>query len=290
VVWGEVWRLCNVKKCFPILSARIIRHGGMKALGTRRTRIATLILLAIVAGSDGFGQALDQKEYLSAVLPPDLMRYAGIEVPSQENIRILSDTTGRYLEFRLVPGQAKKNNGIRAEISVDYPYKVGDVVRYKWKMRLPEDFKADDPQNRWWVMGQWHDQPDRTKGENWQGFPAHSPPVSFNYVRKDGKDYLSLLVGSPKMKSVGLVPITRDAWHSLDVVIKWSNGSEGKVSMFFDGSKDPVVAGNGPNMHNGYQHYLKLGMYRHPEIRTENRLAIRDVSIEKLKDWPVQEK
>jgi len=264
--------------------------GSMKALGTKRPRIASLILLAMIAQSDGSGQALEQKEYLSAVLPPDLMRYAGIEVPSQENIRILSDATGRYLEFRLVPGQAKKNNGIRAEISVDYPYKVGDVVRYKWKMRLPEDFKADDPQNRWWVMGQWHDQPDRTKGETWQSFPGRSPPVSFNYGRKDGKDFLSLLVGSPKMKSVGLVPITRGAWHSFDVVIKWSQGSEGKVAVFFDGAKDPVAAGTGPNMHNGYQHYLKLGMYRHPEIATENRLAIRDVSIEKLKDWPVQEK
>jgi len=42
----------------------------------------------------------------------------------------------------------------------------------------------------------------------------------------------------------------------------------------------------GPNMHNGYQHYLKLGMYRHPAIATENRLDIRDVSIEQLKAWP----
>lgn len=264
--------------------------GSMKSLATSPVAIGVLCLISAYGQNSSPGQALDQKEYLRAVLPPDLVRYAGIEVPAQENIRILSDASGRYLEFRLVPGQAKKNNGIRAEISVNYPYKVGEVVQYKWKMRLPGDFKADAPRNRWWVMGQWHDQPDRTKGETWQGFPARSPPVSFNYGRKDGKDYLSLLVGSPKMKSVGTIPITRDAWHSLEVVIKWSQGSEGKVDVFFDGSKAPVVAGTGPNMHNGYQHYLKLGMYRHPEIATENLLAIRDVSIEKLKDWPVPEK
>ncbi len=227
--------------------------------------------------------------YLSVVLPPELIRYAGIEVPSPENIHIRSDSTGRYLEFRLVPGQAKKNNGIRAEISVDFPYKVGDIVQYKWQMRLPEDFQGDEPKNRWWVMGQWHDQPDRTKGETWQGFPAHSPPVSLNYGRKDGKDFLSLLVGSPRMKSVGLLPITRGAWHSIDLIIKWSQGSDGKVAVFFDGSKAPTVSGTGPNMHNGFHHYLKLGMYRHPEIATENRLDIRGVSIEKLKDWPVVE-
>jgi hypothetical protein len=43
-------------------------------------------------------------------------------------------------------------------------------------------------------------------------------------------------------------------------------------------------------MHNGFHHYLKLGMYRHPEIATENRLDIRDVFIEHLKDWPEAEK
>jgi len=251
--------------------------------------IASVLWLSAFAQSHCFGQTFSQKDYLAAVLPPGLIRYAGIEVPSQENIHIRSDSTGRYLEFRLVPGQAKKNNGIRAEISVDFPYKVGDIVRYQWKMRLPEDFKADEPRNRWWVMGQWHDQPDRTKGETWQGFPGRSPPVSFSYSRRDGKDFLSLLVGSPRMRSVGQIPITRGKWHSLDVIIKWSQGADGRVAVFFDGSKAPVVLGTGPNMHNGFQHYLKLGMYRHPQIATENRLGIRDVFIEKLKDWPVAE-
>ncbi len=251
--------------------------------------IASVLWLSAFAQSCCFGQTPGEKDYLGAVLPPDLMRYAGVEVPSEENIHIRSDSHGRYLEFRLIPGQARKNNGIRAEISVNFPYKAGDIVRYKWQMRLPDDFKADEPQNRWWVMGQWHDQPDRTKGETWQGFPGRSPPVSFNYGRRDGKDFLSLLVGSPRMKSVGLLPITRGAWHSIDVVIQWSQASEGKVAVFFDGSKAPAVSGSGPNMHNGFHHYLKLGMYRHPEIATENRLDIREVFIEKLQDWPVVE-
>lgn len=227
-----------------------------------------------------------QSRYLEVILPPELRPFAGIEVPSEENIRVLSDATGESLEFRLVPGQAKKNNGIRAEVSVDYPYKVGDVVRYQWEMHMPEDFKADDPRNRWWVMGQWHDQPDRTKGESWAGFPGRSPPVSFNFVRKDEKDFLSLLVGSPRMKSFGLLPIRRGVWHTLSVIILWSQGPDGRVAVSLDGSKEPVLTATGPNMHNGYQHYLKLGMYRHPEIATENRLGIRKVSIEHLAAWP----
>jgi hypothetical protein len=112
------------------------------------------IILSRQLGQHNSGrQPLSEKEHLSAILPQELIRYAGIEVPSRENIHVLSDGAGRYLEFRLVPGQPKKNNGIRAEISVDYPYSVGDVLRYRWEMRLPEDFKADEPLNRWWVMG-----------------------------------------------------------------------------------------------------------------------------------------
>ena len=110
--------------------------------------------------------------------------------------------------------------------------------------------------------------------------------MSFNYVRKDGKDFLSLLVGSPRMKSAGLLPIHRGVWHALDVVIKWSQSADGKVAVFLDLSKEPVLTATGPNMHNGNHHYLKLGMYRHPEIATENRLGIRDVSIEHLTAWP----
>jgi hypothetical protein len=91
------------------------------------------------------------------------------------------------------------------------------------------------------------------------------------------------------MRSVGVLPISRGVWHSFDVVIAWSQGSGGKVAVYFDGSKAPVITGTGPNMHNGYHHYLKLGQYRHPGITTENHLAIRDVCIEKLKDWPIPE-
>jgi hypothetical protein len=98
---------------------------------------------------ESVNQAHDNARLLEAILPPDLRRYAGIEAPSDENIRILSDPAGEYLEFRLVPGQAKKNNGIRAEVTVNYPYQLGDVVRYQWRMRLPEEFEADEPRNRW---------------------------------------------------------------------------------------------------------------------------------------------
>ena len=250
--------------------------------------VSMLMWATASAPGEAPGRVSADADYLAAVLPSELIRYAAIEVPAQENIHARSDDAGRYLEFRLVPGQARKNNGIRAEIAVDFPFKVGDVVRYQWKMCLPDDFKGDEPQNRWWVMGQWHDQPDRSKGETWTNFPGRSPPVSFIYGRREGKDVLSLQVGSPKAKSFGTLPIARGAWHSLDVVIRWSQGADGNVAVFFDGSQTPTITATGPNMHNGFQHYLKLGMYRHPQIATENHLDIRDVRIEKLGGWPAR--
>jgi hypothetical protein len=48
---------------------------------------------------------------------------------------------------------------------------------------------------------------ERTKGKTWQGFPAHSPPVFFNYSRVDGKDLLALFVGSPGMRKVAVRPL-----------------------------------------------------------------------------------
>lgn len=36
-----------------------------------------------------------------------------------------------------------------------------------------------------------------------------------------------------------------------------------------------------PNLHNAYQHYLKLGMYRHPDIKTDNWIYLDDLTITK---------
>ena len=78
---------------------------------------------------------------------------------------------------------------------------------------------------------------------------------------------LSVAVGRiPQDESVRLLPITPGAWHSIDAVIKWSQGADGRVAVYFDGSKTPVIAGSGPNMHNAFHHYLKLGMYSAPEL------------------------
>lgn len=61
--------------------------------------------------------------------------------------------------------------------------------------------------------------------------------------------------------------------------IYWSNGSDGHAELYLDNSSEPSLAAKGPNMHHGYQHYWKVGPYRHPDIRTDNRIDIADLRI-----------
>ncbi len=220
--------------------------------------------------------------YLRSAVSPDLLQYASIEIPAIENIRQGTDPQGNHLELRTYRGQPLKNGGVRAEISIDYPFQDGDTVRYSWRMMLPADFVSDAPANRWWLVAQWHDQPDRTRGETWSGYPAHSPSVGLGYGQLAGQDTLSLLYGAPDPGPGGLIPISRGAWHAISVEITWSTGARGKVRVFIDGSKTPAREASGRNMYNTFQHYMKLGMYRQPDIRGDTWIYIGGVTIQRL--------
>ncbi|CAN5301965.1 polysaccharide lyase [soil metagenome] len=220
--------------------------------------------------------------YLRSAVSADLLPFATIEIPAIENIRQGSDGRGAHLELRTFKGQTLKNGGVRAEISIDYPFREGETLRYSWRMMLPRDFASDAPANRWWIVAQWHDQPDRSKGQTWDGFPGHSPSVGLGYGQIEGQDSLSLLYGAPDPLPGGLIPISRGVWHDISVEIIWSLGPSGRVKVFMDGGKTPVREASGRNMYNAFQHYMKLGMYRHPDIRGDAWIYISDVSIQRL--------
>jgi len=99
--------------------------------------------------------------YLRTIMGVDLLPYAHLEVPAVENVVILGSGADQHLGLRLFPSQKKLNGGIRAEVSVNYPCKQGDTVRCAWRFMVPDGFKSDAPRNRWWIFGQWHDQPDK---------------------------------------------------------------------------------------------------------------------------------
>ncbi len=247
-----------------------------------RLLITLVTALGLTLSSATWAQNLRDLElsYLRAAVPVDLLPYATIEIPAIENIRLGSDARGSRLELRTYFQQPLKNGGVRAELSVDYPYREGDTVRYSWRMMLPSNFPSDAPSNRWWLVAQWHDQPDRTRGETWAGYPGHSPSVGLGYGQIAGQDQLSLQYGAPNPSAAGLIPISRGVWQSIRVEITWSRGPSGRVKVFLNDGSVPVREANGPNMYNSFQHYMKVGMYRHPDIPGDAWIYIADVGVQ----------
>jgi hypothetical protein len=229
-------------------------------------------------------RALEEK-YLLYAMDSYLLPYANIEISTINNIATSTDALGEHATLSLFPGQSLKNNGIRSQLSIDYPYKEGDIIEYSWEFKMPENFISDAPDNRWWVFADWHDQPDINKGETWETYQAHSSPIIFGYGNLEGKDFISLSTGidgsAEGIVPRGLMPFKRNTWHHIRMIAKWSQEADGRVRVYFDGENKPLFDVSGPNMLNAYQHYMKVGQYRHPEIQTENTIAIKNISIMK---------
>ena len=244
-------------------------------------------LLLTVLFASSCSKAADPKErekeltYLRCVMPENLLEYAHVEVSAIENITILGEGTDTHLGLHLLPEQKKKNNGIRAEISVNYPFKQGDTVRYAWRFMVPEGFKSDAPQNRWWLIGQWHDQPNKDRNETWEDFPSNSPTVLLGIGELENKLMTGVAYGPTQSQKGAMVVIVPGQWHHIALEIHWSQKADGKATFFFDDMIKPSSVLEGPNMHNDYQHYLKLGMYRHPDIATANSSYIDEITITK---------
>ena len=237
--------------------------------------IFTALLMLTSCGRSADPAAREKElTYLRSVVPDELLEFAHVEVPAVENVAIMGEGSTQHLGLHVFPGQKKLNGGIRAEVSVDYPCKQGGTVRYAWRFMVPKGFVSDAPKNRWWIIGQWHDQPDRARGESWDGFASKSPPVLLGLGEFQGK------LGSGIGIAYGPVFIEPGKWHSIAVEIHWSQKADGKATFFFDDMSKP--AATGPNMHNDFQHFLKLGMYRHPEIETDNWIYIDDLKITKM--------
>lgn len=229
-----------------------------------------------------------EETYLLQAVDPDLLPFAHIEIPSLDNIATGSTIEGTHLDLMLFPDQEKKNSGIRSEISIDYPYHEGDTIEYSWQFKIPADFENDYPSNRWWILADWHDQPDPTLGETWDAYDSSSTPIIFGYGFDNETDLLSLSTGSRNSPEGivfrGLVPISREIWHDIRMVVTWSQEADGRVTVYFDNEPEPSFDVRGENMVNGYQHYMKVGQYRHPEIKATSKISLRNIQIKTITD------
>ena len=161
-----------------------------------------------------------------------------------------------------MPGQPKKNNGIRAEIERGLSLqRRGRLCATGGKCACREISKRMNPGIAGGSWAQWHDQPDSDQRRDLAGISG-AQPARVLQLWAARRKRLSLVTGrlTENEERWARFPLREITWHKLDVAIKWSQGDDGQVAVFFDGSKAPAVTGTGPNMHNGFQHYLKLGM------------------------------
>lgn len=107
---------------------------------------------------------IDRTTMAHALNAPDLASVLSVETAKCDGLWLDSGRVG----FRLTDKTLPVYGGIRTEVAVDFPYSEGESVRYSWEMMFPEEFAGDSPLNRWWLLAQWHDQPDRRIGEKWK--------------------------------------------------------------------------------------------------------------------------
>ena len=242
---------------------------------------AGVVLSSFVACTSQPDHKAETARHLSAVLGAEHLSYSYVEVAERRNIEIVEEDGEQALAFHLFPGQPRLNNGIRSEISIDFPHQLGDHIRYTWEMKLPEGFTADVPKNRWWVVAQWHDQPNRELNETWEEFPSRSPTIGLALGEIQGELGLVLVYGRtaegvPQKVSSPMI-IQRGQWHRIEATIAWAEDASGTISWSLDGEN--VLNLVGPNMNNDFQHYLKLGMYRHPDIQLKSTMFIKNVTM-----------
>lgn len=266
-----------------------LRIAGSKLVATIRWRnwgvFSYFVWLVVVVGCDSPADSNDRERelaYLRVLMPEELLPHAHVEVPGLEHIAILGEGAEQHLGLRLYPGQQQRNRGNRAEVSLDWPYQEGETVRYEWRFRVPEDFKSDAPQNRWWIIGQWHDQPDPNRGEAWEKFPSRSPPILVGIGEMDGRTAIAIEYGPTQADKLGPIFVERGQWYQLAFVILWSQQADGTADVYLDDMTRPVHSFSGPNMHNGFRHYLKIGMYRDPEIATDCWIHVANLKVEAI--------
>ncbi|WP_028449247.1 heparin lyase I family protein [Chitinibacter tainanensis] len=213
----------------------------------------------------------DVKNALSISLPNIPIT---LEVANETSIAINND----QVDFKLSGADPKVYGGIRSELAINYPYLEGEVVNYQFDFKIPKDF-AFDSLNRWWLIAQWHDQPNPKIGETWANFPGKSPPIAILIEKRSEKPLLVFrneLTGKTQQINLPL-----DEWITIRSTIAWSTKSTG-VSTFEianQGSKPVKISLYGANMNTPYFHYLKIGQYRNPNIKTANDVSFRNVSI-----------
>lgn len=249
-----------------------------------RSRSLLLALLGLFIGADFVAAqqpgcpGVGRTELSKALGAPELAKWLTLEAATCDELLVSSEGVG----FKLGPDTKPVYGGNRSEVAVDFPFREGDTVRYSWQMKLPSDF-VGDPLNRWWLLAQWHDQPDKRVGETWANFKgAGSPPVALYVAQRDGVPGLGIVFYGNDKRSWVAVPL--GVWLTVSVTTHWSTQADGMVSFHIDEIPDLDLQLPGRNMSNTYQHYLKFGQYRHSLNKIDSIVFYKNLKIRNATD------
>jgi len=245
-----------------------------------------IVLLSIFTAKFTYAacEFVDKQNLAEAMnIQHDLRSMVSIEIASCSNVSLENG----YVGFILNEKNEVIHSGIRSEVSIDYPFIEGDTVEYQWSIMIPKEYSPGNEAVRgeWWIIGQWHDQPDPNLGETWRTYSASSPPAAIYIETRNGVVGIGLSTfqrdgAQKKYKKINWVPVPKGKWLDLNVTINWSRTKKGLISFKIDDMPMFDVISLGPNMLNKYQHYLKLGQYRSPKHSKKSVIYIKDVHIE----------
>ena len=215
-------------------------------------------------------------------------------------------------KFTVASGDLIKGKS-RAELAWDNHNAEGVEELYLWNVKIPENYQdvpliAKDGRPNWQVIGQWHDQPDVTKGETWDSYPAHSSSLALNYgfltqndpeykriiasgigdsivgfsPDYDNQPMISVTYGTPP-QPIALYPIQKGVWNTVTAHVLWSQTEKGFAEVSINGMS--VTGGKhfGVNKYNAASAYFKFGLYRHEDIPYTNSIFYDNVRIERVK-------
>lgn len=191
---------------------------------------------------------------ISTNTPPDGGQYSGRFYLGADGDYWLSPHTGSLTA--------------RSEIQLKATAQEGHEIYYSWYFMIDSRYVESDD---WQIIGQFHDQPDPAIGETWNNYPAHSPPLSYQY--RNGQLVIAVYsFESNAVMELVAVPINTGEWYQLTSRIYWSTEADGFMEFWLDGTqieKSGVTRYTARNCFNKAGNYLKLGLYRSNTITSE---------------------
>lgn len=209
----------------------------------------------------------------------------GAEAVDWSRLQVVSNPTRRgsgAFKCTVHPGDVAAGKN-RAEIFLHNNDPLNSEAWYRWSVMIPTDYVDRAGSDSFQIIGQFHDQPDTSRGQTWDNYPHHPPMIAMHYgADKTGSGFGLVYGAEPNHKRVAMKYIEKGRWYDVKMHIRWSQSNDGFLECWLNGEpwtpfngKDHKVYG--ANMYNNAPAYLKLGLYRGSGFTTANTVYYDEV-------------